>query len=163
MLVYGLRLLVALITFAVGISASRLAGSGCSSRAHQRAAVGSPVENAYAWRAEVPPPPAPPKRECRLSLSPTVVEGGILNARASRLPMPAYPAEAKAARVSGSVPVRVVVDEGGRVASAQALGGPWMLRQAAADAAREAVFAPTLLSGRPVRVGGTINYNFSLR
>lgn len=158
MLVHGLRLLVALITFAVGVTASRLGGSGCSSRGH-RGGVSYSREYTVTTRTEIPPPAAP-KRECKMSLSPQVIEGGILNGRARSMPTPVYTAPAKAAGVSGSVPVRVVVDVDGRVMSAQAVDGPKLLRQAAEDAAREARFAPTLLSGNPVKVGGVINYNF---
>lgn len=158
MLVYGLRLFVALITFAVGVTASRLGGSGCSSRGH-RGGVSYSREYTFTTRTEV----QSPKRECKVALSPQVIEGGILNGRARSMPRPVYSAEAKAARVSGSVPVRVVVDVDGHVSSAQATDGPRLLRGAAEDAAREAVFAPTLLSGNPVKVGGIINYNFSPR
>lgn len=154
MLVYGLRLFVALITFAVGVTSSWLVGSGCSSRARQRAVTST--EYVLTSRTEV----HSPKRECKVALSPQVIEGGILNGRARSMPRPLYPPAAKATRVRGSVPVRVVVDVDGRVSSAQAVDGPVMLRQAAEDAAREAVFAPTLLSGNPVKVGGIINYNF---
>jgi outer membrane biosynthesis protein TonB len=37
-----------------------------------------------------------------------------------------------------------------------------MLRLSAVAAARQARFAPTKLSGAPVKVTGTINYNFTL-
>jgi hypothetical protein len=37
-----------------------------------------------------------------------------------------------------------------------------MLRAAAEHAAMQAKFAPALLSGQPVKVTGTINYNFVL-
>jgi TonB family protein len=162
MLVYGLRLFVALITFAVGVTASRLGGSACSSRSH-RGDVTYSREYAVTTRMEIPRHAESPKRECKAALSPQVIEGGILNGKARSMPRPLYPPDAKAARVRGSVPVRVVVDVDGRVMSAQAVDGPHLLRQAAEDAAREAVFAPTLLSGNPVKVGGIISYNFSPR
>jgi TonB family protein len=162
MLVHGLRLLVALVTFAFGVTASWLLGSGGHRGCAKRGAVAERVF-VQQMREEIPPPPAgvSPKRECKLSLSPQLVEGGILNGKANSLPTPAYPAAARGARVGGSVPVRVVVDVDGSVSSAEALGGPKLLRRAAEDAAREALFAPTLLSGRPVMVGGVINYTFS--
>lgn len=159
MLVYGLRLFVALVTFAVGVTSSWLVGSGYSSRGHRAGATYS-LDYTVTTRTDVSTAYVLPKRECKLTLSPQVIEGGILNGRARSMPRPLYPSEAKVARVSGSVPVRVVVDVDGRVSSAQAVGGPLMLRQAAEDAARDAVFAPTLLSGNPVKVGGVINYNF---
>jgi TonB family protein len=90
----------------------------------------------------------------------SVVEGGILNGRATALPMPEYPDAAKAVRASGLVAVKVTVDENGDVISATAASGHPLLRRAAVDAAREAKFAPTRLSGEAVKVSGVITYNF---
>ena len=90
------------------------------------------------------------------------ISGGILNGRAIKLPAPAYPDMAKRARASGMVTVEVVIDVTGRVISASATNGHAMLRQAAEQAAKQARFSPTLLSGQPVRVSGQITYNFSL-
>jgi TonB family protein len=64
--------------------------------------------------------------------------------------------------LSGVVTVEVVVDESGKVISAQASAGPAMLRDAAVQAALKAKFSPTLLSGQPVKVTGVINYRFTL-
>jgi TonB family protein len=63
------------------------------------------------------------------------------------------------------VTVRVVVDETGKVIEAEALGDNYnfALRRAAERAAWRARFTPTLLSGVPVKVTGTIRYNFVLR
>ena len=91
------------------------------------------------------------------------ISGGILNSRAVQLPIPDYPAAASAVRAEGSVNVRVVVDEAGNVISAQAISGHPLLQSAAVAAAREAKFAPTRLSGSPVKVTGIIVYNFSVQ
>ena len=111
---------------------------------------------------------------------PKVIKGGILNGKAVSLPKPEYPADAKAAGVEGPVYVDVEIDENGMVASAAANSEPRKvkrtvngevietelpaadprLRDAAEQAARQARFSPTLLSGQPVRVQGTIVYNF---
>jgi TonB family protein len=112
--------------------------------------------------------------------SKTQIKGGILNGKAISLPKPAYPIEAKAAGVQGIVYVNVDVDESGAVVSAAASttthkvvrskgeqtveveippADP-ILGQAAERAALEARFAPTLLNGQPVRIAGTIIYNF---
>lgn len=93
---------------------------------------------------------------------PKQVSGGILNGRARSLPKPEYPETAKAAGVSGVVSVKVLVDEDGLVISAEAVAGHPLLRAAAVDAARQAQFAPTRLSGQPVQVSGIITYNFEL-
>lgn len=91
------------------------------------------------------------------------VSGGILNGKAVSLPAPLYPEMAKRARTGGVVTVDVVIDLTGRVISAKASAGPEMLRGAAENAAKQARFSPTLLSGQPVRVSGQINYNFTLK
>ena len=78
-------------------------------------------------------------------------------------PTPAYPAIAKAARVQGTVSVKVVVDEEGRIIAAQALSGHPLLKSAAVAAARQVVLSPTLLDGKPVKVVGVIEYNFALQ
>ncbi|MCA1631495.1 MAG: energy transducer TonB [Acidobacteria bacterium] len=44
--------------------------------------------------------------------------------------------------------------------AAKAVGGPDTLRGAAERAALMARFTPALLSGQPVKMTGTINYNF---
>jgi len=56
--------------------------------------------------------------------------------------------------------VQVTIDENGNVISASAVSGHPLLRQAAEQAARQAVFKPTLLSDQPVKVTGVIVYNF---
>lgn len=90
------------------------------------------------------------------------VSGGVLNGKALSLPKPEYPASARSAGASGVVVVEVTVDETGKVVAARAISGPPMLKAVAVAAARQARFAPTKLSGQPVKVTGTINYNFAL-
>jgi TonB family protein len=110
---------------------------------------------------EEPPPPVETKRAPKPLLKP--VSGGVLNGKALMLPKPVYPQQAKTARASGVVTVEVVIDEAGKVISAKAVEGHTLLRQAAVQAAQEARFSPTLLSGQPVKVSGQINYNFALQ
>jgi len=102
-----------------------------------------------------PPPAARPKP----ILKP--VSGGVLNGTAISLPAPMYPDAARRFRISGMVTVEVIVDETGKVISAQATSGPAVLREVAAQAALRARFSPTKLSGQPVKVAGLINYKFS--
>jgi TonB family protein len=89
------------------------------------------------------------------------ISGGVLNGRAIDLPKPAYPATAIAVNASGQVNVQVTVDESGRVISANAIGGHVLLRSAAEQAARNARFTPTYLTGVAVKVTGIITYNFT--
>ena len=84
------------------------------------------------------------------------ISGGMLNGRAIYLPKPDYPP----GDVSGMVAVAVVIDEQGSVIEARAISGPQPLHAAAVNAARLARFSPTLLMGEPVRVSGTLTYNF---
>jgi protein TonB len=86
----------------------------------------------------------------------------VLNGSAINLPKPSYPESAKSVRAQGLVVVEVVIDTNGKVISARAVSGPSVLQQAAVQAAQQARFSPTTLSGQPVRVAGTINYNFAL-
>ena len=102
------------------------------------------------------PPPLSPRPPLRPA------SGGVLNGKAISLPQPVYPDPAKRARMDGTVTVEVVVDETGKVISAQATGGPNMLREPAVQAALKARFSPTMLSGQPIKVSGLINYKFSL-
>ena len=91
------------------------------------------------------------------------IEGGVLNGKALALPQPAYPPLARAAHVSGTVMVQVLIDEQGNVSAAHAVDGHPLLQSVCVAAAREAKFSPTLLEGEPVRVTGVIQYNFVSR
>jgi protein TonB len=56
--------------------------------------------------------------------------------------------------------VQILIDEQGTVVEARAISGPPNLHGAATNAARLARFTPTMLMGEPVRVTGTLSYNF---
>ena len=88
------------------------------------------------------------------------IEGGVLNGKALALPQPAYPPLARAAHVSGTVMVQVLIDEQGNVSAAHAVDGHPLLQSVCVAAARQARFSPTLLEGEPVKVTGVIKYNF---
>ena len=90
------------------------------------------------------------------------VEMPVLSGKAISLPKPPYPPEAKAAKADGTVVVKIVGDETGRVIWAEAVEGHPLLRRAAAKAACQARYSPLLKSGRAVRAGGRIFYNFQL-
>jgi len=88
------------------------------------------------------------------------ISGGVLNGKARSLPKPVYPSAAAAIGAEGAISVAIVVDEEGNVVSARAVSGHPLLRAAAVAAAREAKFAPTMLSGELVKVSGVLTYNF---
>ncbi len=85
------------------------------------------------------------------------IAGGMLNGKAIYLPPPLVPS----GEANGVVLVAVVIDEQGSVVEARAVSGPQHLHAAAVTAARLARFSPTLLMGEPVRVSGTLTYNFA--
>ena len=106
------------------------------------------------------------------------VNGGVLNGRAMKLPLPKYPEDAKKDEAEGAIAVTITIDEDGNVTSAaaaldyqtakrradgdtpEAKPAHPLLRDAAEKAAMEAKFAPTQLNGQPVKVTGSIIYNF---
>lgn len=88
------------------------------------------------------------------------VEFGVLNAKATSLPKPAYTEEMKRVKARGRVTVRVVVDESGKVTSAQAVDGPLPCRVAAEAAAKQATFNPFTEGGIVVKGTGVLTYDF---
>ena len=85
------------------------------------------------------------------------IAGGMLNSKAIYLPLPEVPAN----EATGVVMVQILIDEQGTVVEARAISGPPHLHGAAINAARLARFTPTTLMGEPVRVTGTLSYNFA--
>lgn len=96
--------------------------------------------------------------------TPSVIRktGVVLQGSAAKRVAPTYPPLANAARVGGMVVVDVTVDEEGNVIAARVLSGHPLLNDAAVGAAREWKFKPTLFEGKPVKVIGTITFNFNL-
>jgi len=91
---------------------------------------------------------------------PVVKSEGVINGKATYLPIPPYPAPAKAVNAFGTVNVQVTIDELGNVISAKAIDGHPFLRPTAEKAAKAAKFSPTFLSKIAVKVTGVIVYNF---
>ena len=94
---------------------------------------------------------------------PKSVNGGVVNGKATSLPVPVYPSGALNAKVSVVVKVQVLIDETGSVISAKAVEGieNVSMRIAAEQAAMLTKFSPTILSGVPVKVSGVIIYKFN--
>lgn len=101
---------------------------------------------------ESPPEPWPRKSN--------PISGGVLNGKALSLARPEYPKAARKNHDEGQVRVRIVIDEFGKVISAEAIEGAESLREAAIDAAYKSRFTPTRLMGQPVKISGVIVYNF---
>jgi TonB family protein len=104
--------------------------------------------------AAVPPKPKP-----------TIVRApsSLILSKIISLPKPAYPEMPKRMGIQGAVNVQILIDESGKVISAQAVKGHALLTRAAEDAARRARFTPTRLGDQPVKVQGVITYNFLLQ
>ena len=111
-----------------------------------------------------PPPPAPPpKREEPPPAQRVVrISTGPLQGSALRRVEPVYPPLAKQIRLSGAVVIEVVISEQGEVISVRAVSGHPLLRDAAIKAAWGWKWKPTTLNKVPVRVVGTITFNFVL-
>ena len=167
------HLFVAVLTFAIGAIASTLLPGAFSTVTRK--------SNDSATVTRTAPPTAPtlvtetsPSRcgcgesyaesepATGAAVSKAPISGGVLNGRAISLPQPSYPPIARAARASGTVLVQIVVNERGCIQTARAVSGHPLLQAAAVQAARQACFAPTRLSGQPVKVSGAITYNFLL-
>ena len=88
------------------------------------------------------------------------INAGIVNGKAKILTTPEYPASAKARKGRGVVPVRVTIDEQGKVVEAKAICGDADLAQASESAAKRSKFTQTTVDGKPVKVTGVIIYNF---
>jgi periplasmic protein TonB len=122
-------------------------------------AVTGPAEPEPPPAAAAPTPaPAPKKPEGPVRMPSSIISGKTIDK-----PAPPYPPIAKAAGIQGTVAVQIVIDEKGRVISAKATSGPPLLMNAAVQAAYRASFTPTVLTGQPVKVTGSITYNFLLR
>lgn len=116
------------------------------------------------WEGKVPVyGVGPPNSQLKSGAGSKIISGGALEGKTINKPQPTYPAIAKAAHVTGTVVVLAIVNEEGRVIAAQAQSGPPLLRAAAVKAAHEIQFTPTLLDGKPVKIMGTIRYNFMLK
>ena len=106
---------------------------------------------------------APPEPPVKKAVPPRVISKGPITGEATYLPKPAYPPIAKSMRAQGAVSVQVLIDETGKVVSAQAVSGNPVFLHAAKQAALQARFKPTRLGDQPVKVSGVITYNFVLQ
>ena len=111
--------------------------------------------------ADTTPPPPPVKKAPPVKEKPLIKSMGAINGIAISLPLPVIPAAAKRINFAGTVDVKVLVDEEGRVISANAVSGNILLREASEAAARAARFTPATMSGTPVKIAGVIHYNFA--
>jgi TonB family protein len=102
-------------------------------------------------------PGTPPPGVIRVS------SGMLSGALAIKKVGPVYPNEAKAAGVAGLVKVRVLISEDGNLIEAEVLSGNELLRGAALDAAKQWTFRKWEKDGKPVKVEGVLNFDFTLK
>jgi TonB family protein len=76
---------------------------------------------------------------------------------------PAYPPEAKAQRIQGTVVVVLVIDVEGKVTEAKAISGPSELHACAVGYARTWEFEPVKVKGKPVAARFKLTMPFRLR
>jgi TonB family protein len=76
---------------------------------------------------------------------------------------PVYPAEARAARISGSVVLKAMISTTGDVTNLQLISGHPMLAPAAIEAVKQWKYKPYLLNGKPVEIDTQVTVNYSLR
>jgi TonB family protein len=91
------------------------------------------------------------------------VTGSVLEGKAIHKEQPPYPPAAKAERLSGSVLIKVEIDEAGMVTDAKILCGADLLAGASREAALKWRFTPTTLNDKPVKVIGILTFKFTLQ
>ena len=85
---------------------------------------------------------------------------GVLNMKILNDVLPAYPQKAKDKNIQGRVEVELLINEDGEVIFANPLSGPEDLWAESLKAAVGARFAPTTLSGQPVKITGRVIFDF---
>jgi TonB family protein len=90
------------------------------------------------------------------------IRGSIQESKLVNKVRPAYPPDAKAAGLEGSVKARVVIGDDGMLKEIRNISGPLPFIQTAADAIRQWIWKPTTVDGVPVAVITEIEMNFRL-
>jgi TonB family protein len=102
-------------------------------------------------------PGTPPPGVVRVS------SGILLGVLAIKKVDPGYPKEAKAAGADGSVKIRVLISEEGKLIEAEVLSGHELLRSAALDAAKKWTFRKWEKDGKPVKVESVLTFHFTFK
>lgn len=93
---------------------------------------------------------------------PVRVPGSAQQKKLVKMVKPAYPPEAKAKGIQGTVKLEAVIGRNGAVREVKALGGPEELVPPSLEAVKQWVYEPTLLNGEPVEVITEIDVNYIL-
>lgn len=113
--------------------------------------------------ADAPPSPAPADNMQVARPQRVRVSKGVAQAMLVGKVAPAYPAEARAARIQGVVELKVNIDKEGNVYRVELISGDATLAAAAMEAVRQWKYKPYLLNGDAVEVETTVQVNFTLR
>jgi TonB family protein len=89
------------------------------------------------------------------------VTGKVTQGKAIERVTPVYPEAARRARITGAINIEITVDENGKIIDAKYLCGVRLFEDAAVAAALKWRMKPTLLDDKPVKVRGTILFNFT--
>jgi TonB-like protein len=103
-------------------------------------------------QAEEPQTPPPPTRALVQVPESMALSQAIIKVN------PNFPPTAKEMNITEIVEVEIIISETGLVVEATAISGRLALRNAAEEATRKWVFAPTILNGEPVRVKSVLTY-----
>jgi TonB family protein len=88
---------------------------------------------------------------------------GVLTGEAILKVQPPYPPEAKYKRISGSISVKIEINEIGIVTDAKIICGGGILAAVSHETALMWRFKPTIINGQPVKVRGILTFNFTLQ
>jgi TonB family protein len=91
------------------------------------------------------------------------IGGNIMSANLLSKVTPAYPPDAKAARIQGTVKLGILVGTDGNVHDLALISGNPALVPTASDAVRQWVYRPVLLNGDPVEAVSVVDVNFTLQ
>ncbi len=92
---------------------------------------------------------------------PAKLEPGVINGKAVFLAKPEYSPMMRASGFRGLVHVSVLVDEGGVVVKAKAMCiTDEIVKKSVEEAAMKSLFRPTEYYGVPIKISGTISYQF---
>lgn len=117
--------------------------------------------SALALRLDVNEPPPPPATASAANNPITMASGKVAGNRISGA-NPTYPADARAAHLSGTVALHAIISKTGAISELQVISGPKELRASAIDAVRTWRYRPFLLNGEPTAVETTIHVNYSI-
>jgi len=109
-----------------------------------------------------PPPPAPPPPSIEVLPQRITVGGGVQDHMLIERPIPAYPPEAKAAKVEGKVRMKVLILKDGTVGEVTLMEGHPLLAPTAIGTVKQYRYRPTVLNGAPVEVITQVDMNFTL-